>query len=277
MSKDQIQIIAEIGINHNGDLNIAKQLIDKAKATGFDYVKFQKRSPEVCVPEYKKTELVETPWGNITYLAYKHKIEFGKEEFDQIDEYCKAIGIKWFCSVWDLESAMFMRQFSDLVKIPSALITDFKLIAYCRKHFNTVIISTGMSTENQIEQAVHHAQPDVIMHTNSTYPCPVEHLNLNYINWLQQKYNAEIGYSGHEYGLVTTFATVPLGVKWIERHITLDRTMWGSDQIASVEPIGMLKLVKGVRAIEAALGGHQKRDVLPGEELKLKSLRKSFK
>jgi len=277
MSKDQIQIIAEIGINHNGDLNIAKQLIEKAKGTGFDYVKFQKRSPDICVPEHKKTEMVETPWGNITYLDYKHKIEFGKEEYDQIDEYCKEIGISWFCSVWDLDSARFMLPYADHVKIPSALITDSDLLKYCREHFKKVIISTGMSTEDQIETAVNYAKPDVIMHTNSSYPCPVEHLNLNYINWLQEKYNAEIGYSGHEYGLVTTFATVSLGVTWIERHVTLDRTMWGSDQLASVEPIGMLKLVKGVRAIEAALGGDHKRDILPGEELKLKSLRKSFK
>jgi len=194
--------------------------------------------------------------------------------YDQIDEYCKEIGIDWFCSVWDIESAKFIRQYTDFVKIPSALITDIDLLAYCRQHFDTVIISTGMSTEEQIEKAVEQAKPDVIMHTNSTYPCPVEHLNLNYINWLQTKYKIDVGYSGHEYGLVTTFATVPLGVKWIERHVTLDRTMWGSDQLASVEPIGMLKLVKGVRAIEAALGGNQERVVLAGEELKLRSLRK---
>jgi len=218
--------------------------------------------------------MVETPWGSMTYLEYKHKIEFGKSEYDQINDYCKVNDIGWFSSVWDKESAVFMSDYVDIVKIPSALITEIELLKYCRKSFKKVIISTGMSTEHQIEQAVEHGEPDVIMHTNSTYPCPVEHLNLNYINWLQKKYDAEIGYSGHEYGLVTTFATVPLGVTWIERHITLDRTMWGSDQLASVEPIGMMKLVKGVRAIEAALGGEEKRNILPGEEIKMKSLRK---
>lgn len=268
-----IKVIAEIGINHNGSLDIAKNLIDAAVLAGFNYVKFQKRNPDLCVPEEQKNLIRSTPWGEITYLAYKNHIEFGKEEYDEIDCYCKEKGIGWFASAWDISSIDFMSKYTDIIKIPSALITNKELIIHARKTFKFLIISTGMSTEEEIEKCVSICSPDVIMHTNSTYPSPVNELNLNYINWLKDKYKKEVGYSGHEYGLITTMATVPMGATWIERHVTLDRTMWGSDHMASVEPAGMMKLIKGIRDIESALGVSSKRIIMDSELLKKKSLR----
>jgi len=268
-----VKIIGEIGINHNGDLDLCKRIIDAAVLAGCDYVKFQKRNPDVCVPEEQKSKPKSTPWGEMTYLDYKYKVEFGKEEYDEIDRYCKEKGIGWFASVWDKDSVDFMSQYNNISKIPSALITNKELVEYARSKFDYLIISTGMSTEDEIEKAVEYSSPDVIMHTNSTYPSPINELNLEYITWLKNKYNKEVGYSGHEYGLVTTFATIPMGVTWIERHITLDRTLWGSDQVASVEPAGLIKLVKGIRDIEKSLGGNSERKLLQSELSKRKSLR----
>lgn len=268
-----VKIIGEIGINHNGDMDLCKRIIDSAVLAGCDYVKFQKRNPDLCVPEEQKNKPKSTPWGDMTYLEYKHRIEFGKKEYDEIDAYCKEKGIDWFASVWDVDSVDFMSQYNKITKIPSALITNDELIRYAREKFDYLIISTGMSTEAEIEHCVKTCNPDVIMHTNSTYPSPVNELNLNYINWLKEKYKKEVGYSGHEYGLTTTFATVPMGVTWIERHITADRTLWGSDQVASIEPAGLFKLVKGIRDIESALGESSERVLLPSEMKKLKSLR----
>lgn len=268
-----IKIIAEIGINHNGDLEIAKKLINVAAAAGCDYAKFQKRNPDLCVPEAQKNKLRQTPWGEMKYIDYKWKIEFGKDEFDQIDTHCKNVGIEWFASVWDLESVKFMRQYTNLAKIPSALIVDEELLKAARKANDLLIISTGMSTENEIERAVNVGNPDVIMHTNSSYPSKVDELNLNYITHLREKYNKEVGYSGHEYGLATTTATVALGATWIERHLTIDRRMWGSDQEASVEPAGFCKLVRAIRNVQLALGSAGER-VCSGAELeKRNSLR----
>lgn len=274
------KIIAEIGINHNGDIEIAKQLILVAKAAGCDYVKFQKRNPDICVPEEQKSLMRKTPWGEITYLEYKWKTEFGEKEYDEIDRFCKEIGINWFASVWDKTSVDFMTKYkTDLgivMKIPSALITDLELCEYAREKSDYLMISTGMSTEDEVRGCINACDPDVIMHTNSTYPCPVEELNLNYIHWLKNWYNEkEIGYSGHEYGLVTTFTTIPMGVTWVERHITLDRGMWGSDHSASIEPSGLFKLVKGIRDIENALSTPiGPRELFGGELSKMKSLRK---
>lgn len=269
-----IKIIAEIGINHNGSLELAKKLINVAQVAGCDYVKFQKRTPELCVPDAQKNKMRKTPWGEIRYIDYKHKIEFGKQEFDEIDKHCNMIGVKWFASAWDLPSVDFLANYGNLVKIPSALITNHDLCGYARDKFSNLIISTGMSTEKEISESVRICEPDVIMHTNSTYPSKIEELNMRYISWLKSEYpNKQIGYSGHEFGLVTTFATVPLGVEWIERHITLDRTMWGSDQMASVEPHGLIKLVKGVRDIEKCLGKCGPRKLLGSELEKRLSLR----
>ena len=243
-------IIAEGGINHNGSIDLAKQLIDVAVVAGCDYIKWQKRNPDVCVPESQKDKLRSTPWGDMTYLDYKKKIEFSKSQYEEIFEYCYD-RIQCFSSVWDKDSVDFMSSFTNITKIPSALITNTELCKRAREKFDILIISTGMSTEKEIVECVEGCNPNVIMHTNSTYPSPVNELNLNYIKHLESRWpKAEIGYSGHEYGLVTTFAAVAMGASWVERHVTLDRTMWGSDQLASVEPQGIIKLVRGIRDIE---------------------------
>jgi N-acetylneuraminate synthase len=269
------KIIAEIGINHNGSLELAKRLIDAAVLSGCDYAKFQKRTPNICVPEHQKNKMRKTPWGEITYLEYKKKIEFEKEEYDELFDYVKDKPIEIFSSVWDIPSVDFMAQYGGVMKIGSASITDLKLCRHARDNADLLIISTGMSTEEEIDRCVKACNPDVIMHTNSTYPSPTQELNLRYIDWLRKKHpNKEIGYSGHEYGLVTTMATIPMGCTWIERHLTLDRTMWGSDQLASVEPQGFMKLVKGIRDLEAALGSGGPRACLGSENEKRRSLRK---
>ena len=268
-------IIAEIGINHNGDINIAKKLIDIASLAGCDYVKFQKRTPEICVPEEQKSIEKDTPWGKMSYLDYKRKTEFGKTEYDIIDLYCEEKKIKWFASVWDEESVNFMRKYGNMTKIPSALITNDSLLKSARSAFDYLMISTGMSTEEEIDKAISIGNPNLIFHTNSTYPSPVEELNLNYIKWLSEKHKErEIGYSGHEFGLTPTFIAVSMGATWIERHITLDRNLWGSDQMASVEPVGLFKMTKVIRDIEKSLvPAKGPRKVMGGELAKRMSLR----
>jgi N-acetylneuraminate synthase len=253
MSNYRTKIIAEIGINHNGDLNIAKKLISIGHLSGCDYVKIQKRNPDLCVPENQKNKIRSTPWGDMTYLEYKNKIEFTDDQVHELYDYANNLGITFFASVWDKDSIKIMRKYHSIVKIPSALITDIDLCKYARDSFSQLIISTGMSTEQEIEECVSGCDPDVIMHTNSTYPCSVNELNLNYILWLKNKWkDKEIGYSGHEYGLVSTFAAVAIGANWVERHITLDHDMWGSDHSSSLEPAAVFKLTKGIRDIESA-------------------------
>lgn len=271
-----VKVIAEIGINHNGSMELAKKLIMLAKTAGADFAKIQKRNPDVCVPEHQKNVLKKTPWGEITYLEYKKKIEFDEAQIIELINFSKSIGIEFFASVWDKDSANLMSKYTKYAKIPSALITDLELCQHTRKLFDVLIISTGMSTEQEIIDCVEACNPDVIMHTNSTYPCPVECLNLKYIYHLKDKFpDKEIGYSGHEYGLVTTFATIPMGATWIERHITLDQNMWGSDQKSSIEPSGLFKLVKGIRCIESAIQYEpQDRILFPEENSKKLSLRK---
>jgi N-acetylneuraminate synthase len=269
------KVIAEIGINHNGSIDTAKKLIDVAALAGCDYVKFQKRNPELCVPDHQKNKLKSTPWGEMTYLDYKYKIEFNHDQFEQVFDYCDSKKIKCFASVWDIDSVDFMFKYIDIAKIPSALITNLDLCEYARQKNEELLISTGMSTEEEIERCVAACSPDVIFHTNSTYPSPVSELNLSYITWLKDKYPYSIiGYSGHEFGLVPTFAAVVMGAKYIERHITLDRTMWGSDQMASVEPAGLIKMIKAIRDIEASVGEGGPRVLLEGEKSKRQSLRK---
>ena len=287
------KIIAEIGINYaygtdkSKFLDNAKKLIDAAVVAGCDYVKFQKRTPDRCVPKHQRNLEKTVPWRDhpITYLQYKQDIELGGPEFDEIDRYCREKGIGWFASVWDKVAIEFMTQYRTcgqvIMKIPSALITDTELCLYARKKSDLLIVSTGMSTEAEVELCINECDPDVVMHTNSSYPSKIDELNLGYINWLKKTYptmkdssDREFGYSGHEFGLVTTLATIPMGATWIERHITLDRTLWGSDQMASVEPGGIIKLVKGIRDIESAMGGNHPRSVLGSELSKLKSLRK---
>tara|TARA_B100001996_G_scaffold314471_1_gene257083 strand:- start:769 stop:1608 length:840 start_codon:yes stop_codon:yes gene_type:complete len=260
MKKD-IYIIAEIGINHNGDLSIAKKLIDIAQVAGCDVVKFQKRNPDVCVPEHQKTVMRDTPWGRMTYLDYKYKVEFGQREYDEIDVYCNEKGIKWSASPWDLDSLDFINQYDiPFIKIPSALLTDLELIKESTKTGKKIIISTGMSTIEEIDDAVNaikeinDSADYAVLHCNSTYPAPNDELNLRCIETLKNKYQCEVGYSGHEFGLTTTIASVCLGATIIERHITLDRTMWGTDQMCSVEPQGLIKLVRGIKELNNALG-----------------------
>jgi len=268
------KIIAEIGINHNGDLRLAKQMIDAASLAGCDYVKFQKRNPVLCVPKSQRSKMRKTPWGEMRYIDYKKKIEFGQKEYEEIFLYAKQKNIACFASVWDLDSVEFMKKLTNIAKIPSALITDLELCRKARDTFETLIISTGMSTEEEIKNCISECNPDVVMHTNSTYPTPISDLNLRYIGWLKERNpGREIGYSGHEYGLVPTFAAAALGCSWIERHITLDRTMWGSDHLSSVEPIGLMKLVKGIRDVESSLGTGGPREVCSSEKEKRKSLR----
>jgi len=228
------------------------------------------------VPEAQKTKMRDTPWGKMTYLEYKWKLEFNLEQIQELSKYSDSLGIKFMVSVWDKDSVDLMAAVDNTIsKIPSALITDLELCAYAREKFQKLIISTGMSTEEEIEACVKACNPDVIMHTNSTYPCPNEELNLRYIQHLKAKWTGkEIGYSGHEYGLVTTFCTIPLGATWVERHITWDRQMWGSDQMSSVEPTGLMKLVKGIRDITAAIKFEpQERIMFPAENIKKESLR----
>ena len=260
MKKD-IYIIAEIGINHNGDLVIAKKLIDIAKVAGCDVVKFQKRNPDVCVPEHQKSVMRDTPWGKMTYLDYKYKVEFEKQEYDEIDTYCKNKQIDWTASPWDLDSLNFLNKYDvPFIKIPSALLTDIELIKESTKTGKKVIISTGMSTIEEVDVAVDAIKginsnaSYAILHCNSTYPAPNDELNLKCIQTLKDRYKCEVGYSGHEFGLTTTIASICLGATIIERHITLDRTMWGTDQMCSVEPQGLIKLVRGVRELNNALG-----------------------
>lgn len=277
---NKIKIIAEIGINHNGDINLCKQLMLLAKVSGCDYAKIQKREPDICVPENQKNKMRDTPWGKMTYLEYKKRIEFSEDQLKELFDYADTIGIQFFASVWDLASVDVMAKFTRIGKIGSASITDLELCRYAREKFDYLIISTGMSTEEEIEKCIEVCNPDVIMHTNSTYPCPVEELNLNYIHHLKNKWmgdesKREIGYSGHEYGLVTTFAAVAMGVTWIERHITLDRSMWGSDHSSSIEPSGVIKLVKGIRDIEKSMSSPVgERILFQGELSKRESLRK---
>ncbi len=256
-------IIAEIGINHNGSLDIAKKMIDGAVHAGCDAVKFQKRTPEICVPKDQWNIERETPWGTMTYLEYRYKVEFGKDEYTEIDRYCKEKGILWFASCWDEPSVDFMEQFNPpCYKAASASLTDIELLKKKKSTGRPLIISTGMSTMEEIEAAVEAVGTDnlLIAHATSTYPCPPEELNLKMIHTLKAKYPmCPIGYSGHETGLATTWAAVALGATFVERHITLDRAMWGTDQAASVEIGGLERLVHNIRDIEKAMGDGIKR------------------
>jgi len=269
-------IVAEIGINHNGDVEIAKELMRVAREAGVDAVKFQKRTPELCVPPEQRSLMRETPWGYITYLEYRHKVEFGYDEYREIDRYSREIGLPWFASVWDEPSVDFLEQFNPICyKIPSAGLTDHKLLAHARAPGRPVILSTGMSTMEQIEESVKLLGEDnlIITHTTSTYPCDPEELNLRMIQTLNARFTCPIGYSGHEVGLVPSVVAVALGAVLVERHITLDRAMWGNDQAASVEPGGLERLVKYIRVTEQALGDGVKK-VYDSELPSLRKLRR---
>lgn len=251
-------IIGEIGINHNGDLQIAKKLIDAAFACNWDCVKFQKRNPDICVPDNQKNIIKDTPWGQMTYLEYKHKIEFNKKEYDYIDNYCKEKPIKWSASVWDLDSLEFIIQYNvPFVKIPSAKLTDYTLLKEAVKLNKTIILSTGMSTLDEIDNAVDilkYNDDFILMHCNSNYPAPLDELNLLVIPYLKYRYNCRVGYSGHEYGVEPTVIAAVLGAEYIERHITLDHDMWGSDHSASLEVAAMDVLKRRISSIPVIFG-----------------------
>ena len=270
-------IIGEIGINHNGDLEIAKKMIEGAKHAGCNAVKFQKRTPELCVPKDQWNLERDTPWGRITYLEYRHKVEFGEKEYEEIDRYCKELGIMWFASCWDEPSVDFIEQFNPpLYKTPSASLTDFELLKKHKALNKPIMMSTGMSTMEQIEAAVNFFGTDnlLLAHATSSYPCKNEELNLRMIETLRKKYpTIPIGYSGHEVGLAPTWAAVALGACFVERHITLDRAMWGTDQAASVEMGGLQRLVSNIRDIEIALGDGIKK-VYESERSQIQKLRR---
>ncbi len=252
-----VYIIAEIGINHNGDISIAKQLMDVAAQSGCNAVKFQKRTPAICVPEDQKSQMRETPWGTMTYLEYKERTEFGQSEYEQIDAYAKKLNIHWFASPWDLPSVDFLLGFNPVcIKVASASLTDTALLSKIAATKVPLILSTGMSTMDEIEFAVALISNTQfgLAHATSTYPCQPTELNLRMIQTLDSKFKVPVGYSGHETGLATTVAAVALGATFIERHITLDRSMWGTDHSASVEPTGLDRLVRDIRNTEAALG-----------------------
>jgi len=256
-------IISEIGINHNGDINIVKKLIDSAYDSGCDAVKFQKRNPDVSTPISQKEVMKETPWGEMAYIDYKHKIEFGKEEYDEIDIYCREIGIEWFASAWDLDSQEFLKQYNcKYNKIASPMLTHRNLLEVVAQEGKHTFISTGMSTMEQIEKAVKifkdYGCSFELMHCNSSYPTEDFNSNLSCIKTLRKRFDCNVGYSGHEKGIQITLAAVALGVTSIERHITLDKYMYGSDQFASVTPMDLIKLCKLVRVIESAIGDGKK-------------------
>jgi N-acetylneuraminate synthase len=269
-------IIAEIGINHNGNLDTAKEMIMAAQETGADAVKFQKRTPELCVPKDQRDIMRETPWGYISYIEYREKVEFGFDEYKAIDAFCHEIGIDWFASVWDEAAIDFMESFNPVCyKVPSASLTDITLLKKIRSTGRPIVLSTGMSTFEQIESSVKAIGLEnlALLHSTSAYPCDPLELNLRMIETLRDRYTCPIGYSGHEVGLITTVVAVSLGACMVERHFTLDRAMWGGDQSASVEPGGFRKLVKYIRVTEMALGDGVKR-VYDSEKSSLKKLRR---
>jgi len=270
-------IIAEIGINHNGDLNNAKKLIEEAAHAGCDAVKFQKRTPEVCTPRDEWDRMRDTPWGRMKYIDYRYKVEFGVSEYAEIDRYAAEMGIVWFASCWDQESVDFLEQFDPMLyKAASASLTDIDLLLKKKSTEKPLIISTGMSTQHQIDFAVEAIGRDNLMiaHATSAYPCLPEELNIRMIQTLNDKFSGiPIGYSGHETGLATTYAAVVMGASFVERHYTLDRAMWGSDQAASVEIDGMRRMVRDIRDIEKAMGDGIKK-VYDSEQGSIKKLRK---
>ena len=252
--------IAEIGINHNGDLGIAKKLMDAANACGWNAVKFQKRTPDIAVPEAQKGVPRDTPWGRMTYLDYKKRIEFGRAEYDEIDRYAGEKPLAWTASPWDLPSLEFLLSYDiPFLKIASATITDDVLLTEAARSGKAIVLSTGMSTWEEIDHAVDILEREaggnyILMHTNSAYPAPLDDLNLRMIPVLRERYHCLVGYSGHEESLSPTVVAAVLGACVIERHVTLSHTMWGTDQKASLEVPAMGLLRGRVRGIRRMLG-----------------------
>lgn len=254
-------IVAEIGINHNGDIQMAKRLIRVAVACGCDAVKFQKRTPELCVPQAQRSHMRDTPWGYISYMEYREKVEFGQAEYDEIDRYCREQGVLWFASCWDEPSVDFIEKFNPpCYKIASASLINEALLKHTKSTGKPLLLSTGMSSIDEVDKAVEVLGKDnlILLHTVSTYPAKYEELNLRAIATIRDRYRVPVGYSGHETGIATTVAAVALGACCVERHITLDRAMWGSDQAASLEPTGLTRVCRDIRLVEASMGSGEK-------------------
>jgi N-acetylneuraminate synthase len=267
--------IGEIGINHNGDIQVACALIELAAKAGFDAVKFQKRTPLLCVPKDQRDVIRETPWGAMTYMEYRERVEFGEAEYRLIDEKCRKLGLLWFASCWDIPSVDFMESFdTPCFKIASACLTNDELLTHIRKKRRPVILSTGMSTLDEIRRAVSllDTRTLLVAHTTSSYPCSVSELNLRMIGTLKDQFDCPVGYSGHETGQLMTCVAVGAGAVFVERHITLDKSMWGSDQAASLSPEEFTELLKEIRQAERAMGDGQKR-IYDSELSALKKLR----
>jgi N-acetylneuraminate synthase len=270
-------VIGEIGLNHNGSVELAKQLIDVAADAGAQAVKFQKRTPEISTPEHMKNTLRETPWGEMTYLEYRYRVEFDREQYIEIGDYATLRGLDWFASPWDVPAVEFLEDLNVVAhKVASASVTDLELLSALAATGKPIILSTGMSTLEQIDAAVQVLGTDrlVMLHATSTYPLPPEEANIRMVQTLGDRYpGVPIGYSGHERGLQISLAAVAIGARAVERHITLDRAMWGSDHAASLEPTGFEHLVRDIRAIEQAMGDGVKR-VFPGELAPMAKLRR---
>ncbi len=275
-----IYLIGEIGINHNGDLQIAKRLIDAIFSCNWSCAKFQKRDPDICIPENQKRVPKDTPWGQMTYLEYKKRIEMGRKEYDYIDKYCREKPLDWTASVWDINSLKFLLKYKvPFIKIPSAKITDLELVEAAAKTKIPIIASTGMSSLKEIDNLVdmlkRYASDFALMHTNSSYPTPMEELNINCIKALRKRYNCVIGYSGHEYNVEPTVYACVLGARIIERHITLNHNMWGTDQSASLEIAAMDLLRKRIKDVDLILGDG-KKTITPSEKEVIAKLKHSL-
>lgn len=276
-SGDSPYLIAEIGINHNGDLNIAKKLIDATNACDWHCAKFQKRNPDVSTPDHQKTVERDTPWGKMTYIEYKHKIEFHEKEYNELNDYCNDRDIDWTVSVWDVDSLSFICEYNvPFIKIPSAHITNKELLEETAKTKIPIIISTGMSDWKIVDEAVDlickHTDDFSLLHCNSTYPAPINELNLSVIPAMKERYACIVGYSGHEYNLEPSVIAVSLGAQIIERHITLDHNMWGTDQKSSLEIHAMDMLSKRLKDIKKIIG-EPKKIITESEKPALKKLR----
>lgn len=271
---EKTKIIAELGINTNGSLEITKKLIKVAKKSGCDAVKFQKRTIDVVYSKEELDKYRESPWGT-TNREQKNALEFGKEQYDEIDKYCKQINIDWFASAWDLESQFFLKQYGcKYNKIASAMLTYKEFLEEVAKERKYTFISTGMSSEMQIDKAVRifekYRCPYELMHCCSEYPMPIEKANLLYIKTLKNRYGCDVGYSDHSTGIITSVAAICLGASSIERHITLDRSSYGSDQAASLEPVGLKKMIEYIRSVELSLGSGEKEITEKEKEIEKK-------
>jgi len=276
-NRDDPYLIAEIGINHNGDINIAKKLIDASNACDWDCVKFQKRDPDVCVPEEQKSVVRDTPWGEMTYIDYKYRMEFGLDEYLTIDKYCREKPIDWATSIWDINSLEFMKQFDvPFIKIPSAQITNKTLIESITQINHFYILSTGMMNWEMLDEVVNvlekHNMKYALLHCNSTYPAPHDELNLSVIPEMKKRYGCIVGYSGHEFDLEPSILAVAMGAQIIERHVTLDHKMWGTDQKSSLEVHAMDLLNKRMKGVRKIIGVPEKV-ITESEKIAMNKLR----